>query len=93
MWLMQVRPGSQETVPVFAVGPPLPPGRVPSDCCGAPAWVRVLVGAGSPLDFCAHHYEQHRSVLNECSYPFDDQRGRLLETEADVRVASAVNSA
>lgn len=35
MWLMQVQPDSKETVPALADGPPLPPGRVSSDCCRA----------------------------------------------------------
>jgi hypothetical protein len=78
MWLIQERPDGTGTVPVFVRGRPLRPGRVPSDCCGAGAWVRVIVADGLPLDFCAHHYTQHRTALAARCYPVDDQRRELL---------------
>jgi hypothetical protein len=76
MWIMQTRADGTGTVPVFVHGRPLPPGRVPSDCCGAGAWVRVFVGR-LPLDFCAHHYARHRGTINARCYPYDDQRREL----------------
>lgn len=78
MWLLQTRPDGTGTIPVFVHGRPLPSGRIPSDCCGAAAWVRVFV-AGRPLDFCAHHYTTHRAALDARCYPYDDQRRALRD--------------
>jgi hypothetical protein len=79
MWLKKPRPGGIGDEPVFVHARPLSAGRVPCDRCPAPAWVRVVVRDRFPLDFCAHHYEQHRSALSARCYPFDDQRRELRD--------------
>lgn len=46
------------------------------DRCGAKAKVRVLLQTEGVLDFCGHHYRQHRDELG-------NRRARIIMRAAD----------
>lgn len=50
------------------------------DRCGAQAYVRVELGGGAELLFCAHHARQHEDKLREIAISIHDETGRLAET-------------
>ncbi len=52
------------------------------DRCGAQAYVRVELGGGPELLFCAHHARQHEDKLREVAVTIHDESGRLVETPA-----------
>jgi hypothetical protein len=52
------------------------------DRCGAQAYVRVELGGGAELLFCAHHARQHEDKLREVAITIHDETGRLAETPA-----------
>jgi len=47
------------------------------DRCGAQAYVRVTLGGGGELLFCAHHARQHEEKLREMSALIHDESERL----------------
>lgn len=47
------------------------------DRCGAQAYVRVTLGGGGELMFCAHHARQHEDKLREMSALIHDESERL----------------
>ena len=50
------------------------------DRCGAQAYVRVTLGGGGELMFCAHHARQHEDKLREVSAHIHDESERLAAT-------------
>lgn len=50
------------------------------DRCGAQAYVRVELGGGAELLFCAHHARQHEDKLREIAVTIHDESGRLAAT-------------
>ena len=48
------------------------------DRCGAQAYVRAVLKAGS-LDFCQHHWREHGDALGECVVVDETER---LATDA-----------
>jgi hypothetical protein len=50
------------------------------DRCGAQAYVRVELGGGAELLFCAHHARQHEDKLREVAITIHDESGRLADT-------------
>lgn len=52
------------------------------DRCGAQAYVRVTLGGGGELLFCAHHARQHEDKLREMSADIHDESDKLTETPA-----------
>ncbi len=52
------------------------------DRCGAQAYVRVLLGSGGELMFCAHHGREHAPALAERSAVIQDETERLSGTPA-----------
>ncbi|GAB7190003.1 hypothetical protein NUM3379_07090 [Kineococcus sp. NUM-3379] len=50
------------------------------DRCGAQAYVRVLLGSGGELLFCAHHGREHRQALQGVAAEIQDETGRLTTT-------------
>jgi len=51
------------------------------DRCGAQAYVRVTLSAGSELLFCAHHGRQYAPKLREIDAHISDQSERLDESQ------------
>jgi hypothetical protein len=51
------------------------------DRCGAPAYVRVLLGGGELL-FCAHHGKKYNEGLAKVALEIHDFSDRLTETPA-----------
>ncbi|MBC9224871.1 hypothetical protein H9L21_08890 [Aeromicrobium senzhongii] len=47
------------------------------DRCGAQAFVRVELSAGTDLMFCAHHGRQHEERLREIAVSYRDESDRL----------------
>mgnify|MGYP001039012501 CR=1 FL=1 len=56
------------------------------DRCGAQAYVRVELGGGAELLFCAHHARQHEDKLREVAVTIHDESGRLAETPSSAPV-------
>ncbi len=54
------------------------------DRCGAQAYVRVTLGGGGELLFCAHHARQHEEKLREMSASIHDESERLSGTSTAV---------
>ncbi|MCL3818556.1 DUF7455 domain-containing protein [Aeromicrobium wangtongii] len=54
------------------------------DRCGAQAFVRVTLGGGGELMFCAHHARQHEQKLREMSASIHDETDRLSGSPADL---------
>jgi hypothetical protein len=52
------------------------------DRCGAQAYVRVTMGSGSELFFCAHHAREYDTKLRELAASIQDESERLVETAA-----------
>lgn len=51
------------------------------DRCGAQAYVRVTLSAGSELLFCAHHGRMYAPKLREIDAQISDQSERLEDSE------------
>lgn len=49
------------------------------DRCGAQAYVRVTLGGGGELLFCAHHARQHEDKLRSMDADIHDESARLTE--------------
>jgi hypothetical protein len=49
------------------------------DRCGAQAYVRVLLPAGSELLFCAHHSRKYGEKLAEVAVEIQDETARLCD--------------
>jgi hypothetical protein len=47
------------------------------DRCGAQAYVRTVLGSGSELLFCSHHWHDNENRLREIAVNIQDQTGRL----------------
>lgn len=47
------------------------------DRCGAQAYMRVTLGNGGELLFCAHHGKTHKSKLEQVAVRIDDQSDRI----------------
>jgi hypothetical protein len=47
------------------------------DRCGAQAYVRVVLGSGGELLFCAHHGRAHDARLRELDAAITDETDRL----------------
>lgn len=47
------------------------------DRCGAQAYVRVVLTAGTDLLFCGHHWSTHESALRERAVEIVDELHRL----------------
>ena len=58
------------------------------DRCGAQAYVRVTLPAGSELLFCAHHGREYAPKLRELDAEILDESERLADPQP-VTVASA----
>lgn len=58
------------------------------DRCGAQAYVRVTLSAGSELLFCAHHGREYAPKLRELDAEILDESERLADQQP-VTVASA----
>jgi len=47
------------------------------DRCGAQAFVRVYLGEGNALQFCAHHYREHEVKLRDIALDIQDESAEL----------------
>jgi hypothetical protein len=47
------------------------------DRCGAQAYVRTVLGSGSELLFCAHHWHDNEARLREIAVSIHDETKRL----------------
>ena len=54
------------------------------DRCGAQAYVRVTLGGGGELLFCAHHARQHEQALRDIEADIHDESARLTDAPAEV---------
>ena len=54
------------------------------DRCGAQAYVRVALGGGGELPFCAHHARQHEEKLREMSALIHDESERLSGSSTEL---------
>jgi hypothetical protein len=52
------------------------------DRCGAQAYVRVELGDGLELLFCAHHGRLHEDKLRDVAVSIHDESARLDQTPA-----------
>ncbi|GAA4973084.1 DUF7455 domain-containing protein [Kineococcus glutinatus] len=55
------------------------------DRCGAQAYVRVVLGSGGELLFCAHHGREHRDALRLVALDIQDETQRLEATPASAK--------
>lgn len=55
------------------------------DRCGAQAYVRVTLGTGAQLLFCAHHAREFEPKLRELSAVIHDETTKLGDTPAAAR--------
>jgi hypothetical protein len=49
------------------------------DRCGAQAYVRTVLGSGSELLFCAHHWHDNEARLREIAVSIHDQTDQLAD--------------
>lgn len=49
------------------------------DRCGAQAYVRTILGSGSELLFCAHHWHDNEARLREIAVSIYDETDRLAD--------------
>jgi hypothetical protein len=52
------------------------------DRCGAQAYVRTVLGSGSELFFCNHHWHENEDRLREIAVTIQDETDRLDEVPA-----------
>jgi hypothetical protein len=67
----------REKVTVTTLTAPMLSSLDRCDRCGAQAYVRVTLGGGGELMFCAHHARQHEEKLREMSASIHDESERL----------------
>lgn len=73
-------PRLREKVTVNTLTAPMLSSLDRCDRCGAQAYVRVTLGGGGELMFCAHHARQHEEKLREMSALIHDESERLAAT-------------
>ena len=56
------------------------------DRCGAQAYVRTVLGSGSELLFCNHHWHENETRLRELAVEILDETSRLVDVPATVVV-------
>lgn len=56
------------------------------DRCGAQAYVRAVMAAGSELLFCAHHWRDNEIRLREVATAIHDESQRLAAVPATAAV-------
>lgn len=56
------------------------------DRCGAQAYVRTVLGSGSELLFCNHHWHENEDRLREIAVSIYDETDRLDEVPATATV-------
>lgn len=49
------------------------------DRCGAQAYVRAVLGSGSELLFCAHHWHENADAVREVADEVYDELNRLVD--------------
>jgi ribosomal protein L37E len=52
------------------------------DRCGAQAYVRTVLGSGSELLFCSHHWHDNEARLREIAVNIHDQTDQLSTVPA-----------
>lgn len=52
------------------------------DRCGAQAYVRIVLGGGSELLFCGHHWRDNESRLRQIALSIQDETNRLADVPA-----------
>lgn len=52
------------------------------DRCGAQAYVRTVLGSGSELLFCSHHWRDNEDRLREIAVSIQDDTHRLSSVPA-----------
>lgn len=52
------------------------------DRCGAQAYLRVRLGSGGELLFCAHHGREHSAKLREVAVAITDESAKLSHIPA-----------
>lgn len=52
------------------------------DRCGAQAYVRTVLGSGSELLFCSHHWRENEDRLREIAVSIQDETDRLGDIPA-----------
>ncbi|MGH8859661.1 MAG: DUF7455 domain-containing protein [Jatrophihabitantaceae bacterium] len=52
------------------------------DRCGAQAYVRTVLGSGSELLFCSHHWRDNEARLREIAVTIQDETDRLENVPA-----------
>lgn len=52
------------------------------DRCGAQAYVRAVLGSGSDLLFCAHHWRENEAGLRDAAAEIHDESDRLAGVPA-----------
>ena len=50
------------------------------DRCGAQAYIRVVLGSGGELLFCAHHGRKYSESLRQVAAHIQDESDRLAST-------------
>lgn len=56
------------------------------DRCGAQAYARAVLGAGSELLFCAHHWHANSDALRAVATDVYDELERLVDVPATASV-------
>jgi hypothetical protein len=75
-------PQLREKVTVTTLTAPMLSSLDRCDRCGAQAYVRVTLGGGGELMFCAHHARQHEDKLRDMSAVIHDESERLVSSSA-----------
>ncbi len=52
------------------------------DRCGAQAYIRVVLGSGGELLFCAHHGKRYADGLRKVAAEIQDETARLRDVPA-----------
>jgi hypothetical protein len=74
----------REKVTVTTLTAPMLSALDRCDRCGAQAYVRVTLGGGGELLFCAHHARQHEDKLREMSALIHDESERLAAPQTSL---------
>jgi hypothetical protein len=72
----------REAIVTTAVAPSALTAADRCDRCGAPAYLRVELGSGLELLFCAHHAREHGEKLKEVAVTLTDETHKLGDTPA-----------
>lgn len=62
-------------------------GRPGRGRCGAQAFVRAIMTSGHDLLFCAHHADEHQTVLLSKGARLIDERGRINLKPTDAKAS------